>query len=101
MAMTALAVVTFMEASIDRVGASGTNQVAVMTQGVEAVSETIRSEQGVGQMAFILIAVVAASILIGHAAGGLFGFLFATLAVGVFMQGREFIEGIGITAAGL
>ena len=90
-----------MEASAERVQASGTNQIAVMTLGTEAVSETIRSEQGVGQMAFVLVAVIAGSIIIGHAAGGLFGFLFAILGIGALMQGREIIEGIGLTAAGL
>lgn len=70
-----------------------------MSLGTDAVSNTIRSENVVGAIAFVMMAIGGALVMSGHVGGGLFGFFMIVLGLGIMMNGREVVEGIGWTAA--
>lgn len=101
LAMVVLVGGVLVTSNVERVQASGTNQIEVMSVGTDAVSNTIRSEQVAGAITFVLVALGGALIMSGHAGAGVFGFFLIILGGGVLMSGKEVIEGIGLTAASL
>ena len=79
--------------------AAGTNTIAVMSQGVTAVGDTLQSTEIVGKIGFWLMAISAVGLARGNMDSGWMGFFVCVFMIGVLMNGQNIVEAIGWTAA--
>lgn len=81
--------------------ATGTNVIAVMSAGSDAVQNTIRAEQIATAFAVIIVLYAGYQLVERHGAAGLLGIVLFAVAIGLVVNSREAIDAMGITAATL
>ena len=81
-------------------GATGTNSIQQISEGVNMVGETIRSTEVTGTIGWIALAFLGLTLLIGHFAGGFVGIFVGLVGLGFWFGSQQIAESIGLTAIG-